>query len=481
METSTTPLHSHKNTKCLKLFLTCCSAACNAVAAGGVFTFPLISQPLATHLKLSQPELTTIVLAGMAGQYPIAPLAGKLLDRFGASVCSLVASVMFSLSYGIFAFSVSRTPDDISQSSPATFRTLVFCFVLAGMAVVCSYFSSLFTATHTFPHYPGIAAGFSMALFGLSPLVLSSIASTFFMDTSTDAVNVTHYMAFLAIFTGIIHALGSVILPSGPLVERAPVVTGDLAGSSPDETTRLLNEPPDQIEGAPPSAAHSTLDLLRELDFWVFLLIVAVNVGVGEMVISNIGTIVLSLSPGESSGLEKPAQSTASQVKILSATNTLSRLIVGPLSDFLSPVLDEIVWRKHHISRVSFLFAASFIIVASSLWMAFSVDKVASIWILSVSTGIVYGTTFTVIPSLLASIWGRANVGRNFGLISYAPFAGTPIFSYLYAFVADWHTDGDGLCRGTSCWRATFLGTGGAATFACLCSVFLWIRWKGRV
>ncbi len=60
--------------------LLCCSIALNAsvfsvivenffdllvlsLCAGGMFTFPLISSILGLHCKLSQPQLTTIVLA----------------------------------------------------------------------------------------------------------------------------------------------------------------------------------------------------------------------------------------------------------------------------------------------------------------------------------------------------------------------------------------------------------------------------------
>ena len=35
----------------------------NSICAGGVFTFPLMSPGLATQFNLSQPQLTTIVLA----------------------------------------------------------------------------------------------------------------------------------------------------------------------------------------------------------------------------------------------------------------------------------------------------------------------------------------------------------------------------------------------------------------------------------
>lgn len=96
-------------------------------------------------------------------------------------------------------------------------------------------------------------------------------------------------------------------------------------------------------------------------------------------------------------------------------------------------------------------------------------------------------------PGILTSIWGPQNLGRNFGVISYAFFFGTSLFSYLYAFVSEQHTGHGGtedvcegkdcanLCVGTQCWEATFavgismlvLAAGGAGV--------LWRAWRGRI
>src|ERR1700683_3174816 len=89
-------------------------------------------------------------------------------------------------------------------------------------------------------------------------------------------------------------------------------------------------------------------------------------------------------------------------------------------------------------------------------------------------------TTFR--PSLLSSIWGLSNLGRNFGIITYAPFVGTPLFSYLYAFVSAGHAGDQGsVCKGVECWQLTFW-VGFAGALGALCgSAMLWRQWKGRV
>lgn len=83
-------------------------------------------------------------------------------------------------------------------------------------------------------------------------------------------------------------------------------------------------------------------------------------------------------------------------------------------------------------------------------------------------------------PGILASIWGLENLGRNFGAFTYAPFFGTPIFSFIYSQVSDSHSNG-GICQGVECWRTTFWVNTGAATVALFLSVLLWRQWRFRV
>jgi hypothetical protein len=98
------------------------------------------------------------------------------------------------------------------------------------------------------------------------------------------------------------------------------------------------------------------------------------------MVISNIGTIVLSLPNARvvpSSALSDHA--TSKQVRILSIANTLSRIVVGPLADLVSPVAirlptGTVVYpRKHRVSRVVFLTAPALLLACIFVWMAFGV------------------------------------------------------------------------------------------------------------
>lgn len=119
------------------------------------------------------------------------------------------------------------------------------------------------------------------------------------------------------------------------------------------------------------------------------------------MVVSNLGTIVLSL-PSSSPGASTTAN-VSSQVRLLSFFNTVSRLFVGPLADALAPVaaqLDSGIWafsRRRYASRVVFMLGTSLLLALTFAWLELGVRTQERVWPLSVGTGVAYGSTFTIL------------------------------------------------------------------------------------
>ena len=102
-----------------------------------------------------------------------------------------------------------------------------------------------------------------------------------------------------------------------------------------------------------------------------------------EMVISNIGTIVLSLYPEAVSGVRSLTSSvegvTATQVRLLSISNTLSRLISGPLADFISPLTSHIPGdgpsrpQSYRMSRVIILSGTSLLLAGTFIYLELAI------------------------------------------------------------------------------------------------------------
>lgn len=108
------------------------------------------------------------------------------------------------------------------------------------------------------------------------------------------------------------------------------------------------------------------------------------------MVLSNIGTITLALPP--SPGSQK--NDTSRQVGFLSISNTASRVIIGPLLDILFHRQQV----SNTLSQIWFLTFASLLLACGALFMALDIPQTRSaLWVLSITSGIAYGTTWTLL------------------------------------------------------------------------------------
>jgi len=72
----------------------------------------------------------------MMGQYPLAALAGRMIDQHGPSLCSALAAILYSLAFGTFSYQVHAAGSNSASSSITTY--LATSFALAGMATVFS-------------------------------------------------------------------------------------------------------------------------------------------------------------------------------------------------------------------------------------------------------------------------------------------------------------------------------------------------------
>lgn len=224
----------------------------------------------------------------MIGQYPFAALVGKAIDHYGPWSCSLASSLLFSSGFGLFALEIAKTPDDITVPSQSSFERLALFFFMAGLGTVTSYFSSLFAASKNFPDYIGIASGSSMALFGLSPLFLSLIASNYF--TSADgALEVTRFVTFMAILTGVVHVFGAINLRTPQITQVEALDTSDIQ----DDEESVLEQPSNerspliapnkksnvQVTVVPVETKQTVMDLLKDPYFWILAFLVMVCLG----------------------------------------------------------------------------------------------------------------------------------------------------------------------------------------------------------
>lgn len=227
-------------------------------------------------------------------QYPIAAFVGYLVDRKGPAICSLIAAFFFIFGFGGFALEVNNTSAELSQAS---FYRLTFYFVLAGLGTVFSYvviklrangelnsysyFSSLFSASKFFPSHIGLASGATMALFGLSPLFLSVLATNYFADPITGLLNVSRYMTFLTFLTASVYTFSALVLRRAPRAADLAVDARATERVGSGEITPLLASDLPSIPAPHPSRVdYTTWDILKTGDFWLLVVFCFLTLGV---------------------------------------------------------------------------------------------------------------------------------------------------------------------------------------------------------
>ena len=131
------------------------------------------------------------------------------------------------------------------------------------------YFSSLFAASKLFPNHIGLASGASMAIFSLSPLFLSAIATNFFIHPATGQLNIGHFMSFLALLTGFIYTLGFINMQGlKHSIDQVQTTSEAVEENISQETSPLL-APTLQGRLTMQASNPTTMELLRRIDFWL--------------------------------------------------------------------------------------------------------------------------------------------------------------------------------------------------------------------
>jgi len=264
-----------------------------------------------------------------------------------------------------------------------------------------------------------------------------------------------------------------------PIIPSQSPASSSTVVSDPSEESPLLPKP--QLQPADLHDHPQTwLTVVKDRYFWwLFLLTVAI-IGSAEMVIGNIGTVVTSLI----SASQGTSQAVSNQVQLISICNTVARLLSGPLIDLLCPN-PLYPTRRHTTSRFVFVACAGTLLVVCYSFTGFLANSNAHTWVLSGGVGVAYGMMWTVLPTLVKSIWGDEHFGRTFGMMAYAAFFGTSLFTGLFAYNVEHHKtepgNGNERCIGSKCWRTTFQVCSVILLVAVLSVSGLWRRWRAVV
>jgi hypothetical protein len=491
----------------------------------GIFTFPLYSPLLARTLQLSASRLNLVASLGILGEYAASPIFGQVADRRGPGAVSAMAAVLFAVGFGGFGWR-QQLGVQREERGEVTWEwewiVLSAFWFLVGTAACASYFASLISLTKSsparhsglgtspslFPSSPpdmtdfssllspssssfpftlpspsspsshsSAAIGLPCAVFGLSPLFLSSLAY-FFTSPSIPAptpshphrsepgeLDAGHYLLFLAVLLAVVNGLGAFFVRELPWEENLEKIVVDAlepedveasvsndrlatlrdtdsgfsrpGTASPDERTALLRRTSMPVPSSPPTADEKSSRALSALvstaSFWLLGAILFLSTGPAEAYMSSVGAILGSLvSPST-----LPSTLTTvnllvlrkEHVSLLSISNTFARLAIGMLSDWLSAAPRDggavRGWKRN--VRLWFIGGVSVLLALAYGWGGSGMSTTSGLWVITL------GALF--LPFLFSLLSSRAQAHSKFFVRTATGLTYGTVFTLMPALV----------------------------------------------
>ncbi|GAA6062633.1 hypothetical protein JCM10212_000295 [Sporobolomyces blumeae] len=557
--------------------LSAAATLANCLTAGAVSTFPLWSPPLSRSLHLTSAQSNLLASSAILGEYATAATWGAIADSYGPGAVSIGGGACFGFGLGLLGL-IAKVGAEVDRQGKELHRLLwvALCvtYFVAGCGVAGSYFSAMIAATKSAPaRHSGLAIGVPCAVFGLSPLFLSALASLFttsfapnpsLPDHTEVELDAGSFLLFLAALLSAVNGVGGLFLKELPWDEKPeqgfvkpdePILVADaeetggiLPSDEPTERSALLSSRSrthsrsdsqsshrrplvshDRSHSHDEHARHRThhhphhhphSQTLRQFvstrTFWLFGSLILLSTGPVEMYMASLGQILeslLAVSTSSSSRGSTGSHALASRknhIAGLAVANTVSRLIVGALSDYLSAPsnsteTDPSITRQRglvgwRVSRLVFLSGACATLAAAFAWGGTGLRTEAGLWVITLVAGFSYGTIFTLSPAIVRSCWPVEHFGRNWGVLTWFSAIGALLFTPLFGLLRDLATTSlstsvpvtpdqpilsmfarpsvQPICAASSCYRPIFLISAVSAGFATGVVALLWKKWN---
>ncbi|RLV86885.1 putative membrane protein [Meyerozyma sp. JA9] len=397
---------------------------------GTLYLYSSYSPQLADRLKYSVSDSSSIALSGTLGVAISGPLAGKVVDKRGYTVALVIGGLSIVTGYLGLKKQYDLHRSNVSLSA--------FLFVLVGSGSTFINSTCLKCCAVSFPSIRGVATSLPLALYGLSALFYSVVASMFFPgDTS-------RFLGFLAYSSGIIFMVcaPSVVLCDREHMKRRQVhetIELSTVGSAPSRSVTPMPSI-SSVPSVPSSPAIANFavpgrqlhnhSLITSFPFWLLFVTTGTLAALGQMYIYSVGYMVKALLAGHSdaSMIQRDQQL---QVGLLSVANCFGRIMGG--------VLGDIITQSFGRSRSWLLYLPTFGFLLTQI-MGLTTSAYEALSLVSLLTGFFYGFTFCIMPLIVGDIFGMANFSYNWGIVGLAPILPSFYFTSLFGRIYDSHT-----------------------------------------
>ena len=366
----------------------------NAASAISILTIFVI--PMTEEFGWSRTEISGATSLGAILGAALAPLAGMLVDRLGSRVllaigalvvagaCFYLAATQTLIGFYI-AFTFARTADQGLIKIGASPAMAKWFLRYRGRAIAVVFF------------------GGALGIIILAPIVQVIISAW-------------GWRAAWVMLGGLMFMLG--VLPSALVIRRQPEDLGLLVDgarleqSSIDHTPTIINQDLPQRDG---EARWPLRSVLRTPTFWL-LLCSLFGVSTASSGVSLHLVPYLTDEQGLSSG------SAVTIISILSASGAASTLVIGFLSERMSPRL---------------MIFLGYLLATTAMGVLIMTDSLAQAYLFAVLQGVASSGINILAPILLASYYGSGSMGSTFGITRAAQVMGFAVGALISGAIYD--------------------------------------------
>jgi len=497
-------------------------AVMSKICSGTIYASSLWSTQLASKFGFTQSQVATIVSTGIACFFISGPLVGYVVDKLKQPTPILLLAAFLVPVGNVLLGMMYR------QTLHGSYLAAAMFFGLVGLGSSFGSHGSLAPTVRNFPEtQAGIVVAIPISAFAISTFLFATLARMAFVDLPEPGKRkkVLDVGSFL-ITVGIISFVGYMIaavcvkdLRGERRRRRRSSMEADLQRIAetarhatlrgvrpkvlmPTERPRRLwdwllsfTRKPQSAETQPltpkvPSEKDSyLLSHVCELPTVLWLSSFLILAGTGLQYINSVSSILLSLSPRAYTPQTPTLQKNqAYHVALVSLLSFFGRIFTGICTD---------IAKRWKIRRVTFYVFSNCLMLLAQLHGAANVSALAdsakssqsgngvlrswTVVSLTAMIGFAYGTLFVLGPTICTNLYGTRHFAANWGAQAALVAVGGILFTHLYSHIYDLHNphqlQGHKMrrtCRGSECFRTSFIINAAACGVALLFSILLW-------
>lgn len=414
---------------------------------GTLYLYSSYSPQFARQLNYSVTDASRIALLGTVGVAVAGPIAGMFVDKKGYTIALAIGGLSI-----VSGYLGMKTQFDKEYSNLVLSSTLVF---LIGWGSTFINSACMKCCAVSFPNIRGVATSLPLALYGLSAMFYSVIASIFYPG---DTSNFLGFLAYSSI--GILCVCApSVIwcdrqhkLRKSVILDHKPELI-ELKTLGPRPPPKLATSRKQTHAYDPSGTMHENItgsQLMYEPRFWLLFLTTGLLAAIGQMYIYSVGYMVkalitshLSTSEISTQAIEEIIQKEQQmQVSLLSIANCIGRILAG--------ILGDIILQSFNKPRTLLLFIPGFGFMLSQMLLLVLADY-TKLPLVSLLIGLVYGFIFCIIPIIVGDTFGMESFSFNWGIVALAPIVPSFYFTSLFGKIYDSNSTIDPVSNALSC------------------------------